>query len=81
MMKPEWLILIGFAPMILGPLQSGGDSITAQLCSGGVIQIPIDGEQPDQAPEQPCFKACHAGTCRKRSDKGTTPGDLDLDLE
>ena len=72
MIRPDWLLLLGLAPMMLGPLSSGGDSITAQLCSGGVIRIPVDGDEPDQVPEQPCFKACHAGNCRKRSDKCDT---------
>lgn len=77
MTRPEWLLVLGLAPMILGPLilgplpTGGGDSITAQLCGGGVIQIPIDGE-PEQAPDRPCSKACHAGACRKRSAKGDT---------
>ena len=61
MIRPDWLLLIGLAPMMLGPLSSGG-----------VIRIPVDGDEPDQVPEQPCFKACHAGNCRKRSDKGDT---------
>ena len=51
MSRPDWLLLIGLAPMMLGPLPGAGDSITAQLCSGGVIRIPIDKDEPDQGPE------------------------------
>lgn len=70
-MKIELYALSALVPMMLGPLPTSADSITARLCGGGVIQIPIDGE-PEQAPDRPCSKACHAGACRKRSDKGDT---------
>jgi len=72
MIRPDWLLLIGLAPMMLGPLSSGGDSITAQLCNGGTVTIPIERDN-EQQPERDCrFQACHAGTCRKR-DRLTQP--------
>ena len=63
---PAWLALA----MILGPLPTGEDTITARLCGGGAITIPLKraGDQPPGQPrEESCFKACHAGTCRKRA--------------
>mgnify|MGYP000156177517 CR=1 FL=1 len=71
-MRIELYALAALVPAMIGPLPVSAHTITAQLCSGGVIRIPVDGDEPDQAPEQPCFKACHAGNCRKRSDKGDT---------
>ncbi len=69
MIRPDWLALIALAPMMIGPLPSGQNAITASLCGGGTIRIPIDGDD-DQPTEQPCSKACHAGACRKRTGKG-----------
>lgn len=60
--------LIAIMPAVVGP-QSGGEpsqTLTAQLCNGGTIEIPLDRE-PE--PDPPCVaKACHAASCRKRFD-------------
>lgn len=71
MTRIDCLALAALAPLIAGPLPSGEDTITARLCGGGNVSIPIQ-RKNDRPPGQPCFKACHAGPCRKRSDKGTT---------
>ena len=65
-MRPELLALGALAPMILGPAPAEGDALTARLCGGGTIDIPIKRDREGPA-EQPCFKACHAPACRKRS--------------
>lgn len=70
-MKTAALALFAIAPLVIGPLTAAAQGrstvITAQLCSGGTLDIPIPGENP-QAPE-PCHeKGCHAGSCRKKFD-------------
>ena len=53
-------------PLAVGPLPQPARTITAKLCNGGAVEIPID-RKP--AREKPCtVKACHAGSCRKRFD-------------
>lgn len=53
-------------PVLIGPLpadHAAAGSITAQLCNGGTITIPLGKGAPAQ--ERDCHpKACHAGTCR-----------------
>ena len=53
-------------PIALGPLPQPARTITADLCNGGSVEIPVD---RNPAREEPCaVKACHAGSCRKRFD-------------
>ncbi len=57
-------------PLMLGvhamPAQAG---ITARLCGGGTITIPLP-KGGREAPSAPCdMKACHAGCERKRFDR------------
>ncbi len=60
--------LIAFAlaalmPVMIGPLPAEPASLTAKLCNGGTITIPVDRGPPK--PERDCHpKGCHAGTCR-----------------
>lgn len=52
-------------PVIIGPLPAEHAVLTAELCGGGTISIPLgqgNEKQPDCHP-----KACHAGACRERS--------------
>ena len=71
-MKIELYALSALVPVMIGPLPASGHSITAQLCNGGTIVIPIE-RDGDEEPERDCrFQACHAGTCRKR-DRLTLP--------
>jgi hypothetical protein len=60
------LALFALLPLAIGPLPAAQDSITAAICGGGTIEIPIE---RDQQPQPPCAaKGCHAGSCRKKFD-------------
>ena len=57
--------LAALAPVMLGPLPAEQQAITAKLCNGGTITIPVGEEAP--ADEGNCHpKGCHAGNCRER---------------
>jgi hypothetical protein len=58
--------LAALVPVLIGPLPAESTAITAQLCNGGTITIPLsDGDAP--ADDGPCHpKACHAGNCRDK---------------
>lgn len=66
-MNPLPLAFAALIPAMIGPLPTeGGAAITARLCNGGTITIPIGGAPP--APDRDCHpKACHAGTCRAKN--------------
>lgn len=70
-MRPDWLPLLALIPAMIGPLPLAADTITARLCGGGTINIPVKRDR-DDAPAHACSKACHAGACRKRSGKNGT---------
>ena len=62
-MLPGILVLL---PLAVGPLPQPARTITADLCNGGSVEIPVE---RNPAREEPCaVKACHAGSCRKRFD-------------
>ena len=73
--RMEVLAVLAIGPMAIGPLPTPGLTIYARLCNGGSISIPIKGEGDEDLPPEPCFKGCHAGTCRKRG----LPSDIDAD--
>ncbi len=55
--------LAALLPVMLGPLPAPSIAITAKLCGGGTITIPLGDDAP--AEDNPCHpKGCHAGTCR-----------------
>lgn len=57
--------LAALVPVMIGPLPAEQQAITAKLCNGGTITIPMGGEAP--AEEGNCHpKGCHAGTCREK---------------
>lgn len=59
--------LLALVPLMVGPLPQGGAvTLTARLCNGGAITIPIPGNE--EAPPPCAGKACHAGCNRKRFD-------------
>ncbi len=60
------LALAALVPVMIGPLPASGATITAKLCGGGTITIPLgDGNAPDD--DGFCHpKGCHAGTCREK---------------
>ncbi|WP_036858073.1 hypothetical protein [Erythrobacter cryptus] len=58
------LALAALVPVMLGPLPAPRAAITARLCNGGTITLPLGNEAPAQD-QRPCHpKGCHAGTCR-----------------
>lgn len=62
--------LAALVPVLIGPLPAERDTITARLCNGGTISIPLgDGDAP--ADDGQCHpKGCHAGNCRERDKSG-----------
>jgi hypothetical protein len=51
-------------PVMIGPLPAERTAITAKLCNGGAITIPL-GDTAPPAEDGRCHpKGCHAGTCR-----------------
>lgn len=59
------LALAALVPVMIGPLPAEQQAITAKLCNGGTITIPVGGEAPKE--EGNCHpKGCHAGTCREK---------------
>lgn len=50
------------------PAVAGDTALTAALCGGGTISIPLGNNRmplPDPCP----LKACHAGSCRRQFDR------------
>ena len=60
------IALAALLPVMIGPLPAQQQAITARLCNGGTITIPMDdGDAP--AEDRQCHpKGCHAGNCRER---------------
>lgn len=59
--------LAALIPVLVGPLPAQSTAITATLCNGGTITIPVGGDTPqDKGDCHP--KGCHAGTCREKND-------------
>lgn len=65
------LALLALVPAMIGPLPApapapdGGGTITARLCNGGTITIPLGDDDPGDGGH--CHpKGCHAGSCRER---------------
>ena len=56
-------------PVLIGPLPAQSTAITARLCNGGTITIPVGEDTPDDSGN--CHpKGCHAGNCRERDKSG-----------
>jgi hypothetical protein len=58
--------LAALVPVMVGPLpmHQGPAALTAALCNGGTITIPL-GPRKAPAEDRGCHpKGCHAGTCR-----------------
>lgn len=58
-----------FASSLPAPPNGVGNmALTARLCGGSTISIPLD---DNRAPlPEPCpLKACHAGSCRRQFDR------------
>ena len=57
------LALAALVPVMIGPLPIARETITAKLCGGGTISIPLGKDAPEE--DARCHpKGCHAGTCR-----------------
>lgn len=55
-------------PVLIGPLPAQSAALTAKLCGGGEISIPLGKDSKDKPDCHP--KGCHAGNCRERSKRG-----------
>ena len=56
--------LAALVPVMIGPMPAESATITARLCNGGTITIPVGDGAPAQ--DRDCHpKGCHAGTCRE----------------
>jgi hypothetical protein len=63
------LALAVLVPVMIGPLPAHAETITARLCGGGTITIPMGDDSPPQ--DSGCHpKGCHAGTCRGKDKPG-----------
>jgi hypothetical protein len=61
--------VLALIPVLIGPLPAESTAITARLCNGDTITIPLGDEYP--ADDRQCHpKGCHAGTCREREKRG-----------
>jgi hypothetical protein len=65
-MKPPFAFaLAALVPVMIGPLPAQAETITAKLCNGGTITIPLGDDAPAQ--DENCHpKGCHAGSCREK---------------
>jgi hypothetical protein len=61
--------LLALIPMMTGPLPEAERTITAAMCGGGTITIPL-GNRDDQPKPDCAQKACHAGSCREKTKRG-----------
>jgi hypothetical protein len=62
------LAIAALVPVLIGPLPAQSAALTARLCGGGEISIPL-GKGGDKKPD--CHpKGCHAGTCREKDKSG-----------
>jgi hypothetical protein len=58
--------LAALMPILIGPMPADNAAITAKLCNGGAVTIPLgDGGPSDDGQCHP--KGCHAGNCRTKS--------------
>lgn len=66
---PALALALGvLVPVMIGPLPASARTITAQLCNGGSITIPLGKDAP--ADDGRCHpKGCHAGTCREKDER------------
>lgn len=60
--------LLSLLPVVIGPLPTAEQgTVTARLCSGGTISIPLPGK-PADAPDHHEQLGCHGASNRKRFD-------------
>ena len=63
--------LMAIVPMAIGPLPQEERTLTARLCNGGEITIPI-GDKEDGNKRDCHSKACHVGSCREKFKRAQT---------
>jgi hypothetical protein len=63
------LALAALVPVMLGPAPAEHTAITATLCNGGTITIPLGDEGPADDSGNCHPKGCHAGNCREKSEQ------------
>jgi hypothetical protein len=60
------LAALVLVPVMVGPLPAAAPaSLTAQLCNGGTVTIPLAPRRKPARQGDGHPKACHAGTCRE----------------
>lgn len=58
--------LAALFPVLIGPVPAESGAITAALCNGGTITIPL-GDKDTPGDNDNCHpKGCHAGNCREK---------------
>lgn len=70
----KWLAIGGalcaLIPALVGPAPAQARSLTATLCNGGTISIPLDQPPPPPGSTPCCAKGCQGSSCsRKRIDR------------
>jgi hypothetical protein len=56
--------IAALVPVLIGPLPAESAMLTAKLCGGGEISIPLGNSEKDKSDCHP--KGCHAGACRSK---------------
>ena len=66
------LALAALVPVMLGPHPAQHRAITATLCNGGTITIPLGDDAPADDSGNCHPKGCHSGTCREKNEQRAT---------
>lgn len=66
------LALAALVPVMIGPAPAEHTAITATLCNGGTITIPLDDDAPADDSRNCHPKGCHSGTCREKNEQRAT---------
>jgi hypothetical protein len=64
-----FLAVAALVPVMLGPLPAQNTAITATLCNGGTITIPVGDDAPADDSRNCHPKGCHAGSCREKTEQ------------
>ena len=65
-----WSAAIALIPAFIGPLPAQARALTATLCNGGTITIPLDQPPPPPGSTPCCAKGCQgSSSSRKRIDR------------
>lgn len=61
--------LLACVPLALGAPPAEGREFAASLCGNSSVTVDIPGKRPANPDENCPGKACHAGTCREKSER------------